>query len=106
MHTRAKYERWAPHQAAVCLAGVEEVKVNEQQLLEVARGADGVMLSMKMTSSPSLYMPGVGNMPMGDVVFFVSGSGGDQTSCKVRSATVEGSLHPPQHVHTKAAAGP
>jgi hypothetical protein len=58
------------------------VKVVEQQHLEVSRDEAGGMRSMTMTSNPSLYVPGVGNTPIGDVVFHVY-STDDDRSCKV-----------------------
>ena len=54
----------------------------EQQHLEVSRDEAGGMRSMTMTSNPSLYVPGVGNTPIGDVVFHVY-STDDDRSCKV-----------------------
>ena len=65
------------------LTGHEEVKVVEQQHLEVEQDEAGRMCSMTMTSNPSLYVPGVGNTPIGDVVFHVYSTDDDQ-SCKVR----------------------
>jgi hypothetical protein len=58
--------------------GYEVVKVVEQQHLEVDEDESGVK-SMTMTSNPSLYVPGMGNVPIGDVTFHVSP--GPHTGC-------------------------
>ena len=76
--------------ATLLPAGHEQVKVVEQQHLEVSRDEAGGMRSMTMTSNPSLFVPGMGNTPIGDVVFHVY-STDDDKSCKVLPRR---SLHP------------
>lgn len=64
------------------LAGYEVVKVVEQQHLEVVE-EEGTLKSMTMTSSPSLYVPGMGNVSIGNVCFQVSAAEDDEEACKV-----------------------
>ncbi len=63
-------------------AGYEVVKVVEQQHLEI-EGEEGTVKSMTMTSHPSLFVPGMGDVPIGDVRFHVTAVGEDGDSCKV-----------------------
>ncbi|BDA44018.1 hypothetical protein COCOBI_05-2020 [Coccomyxa sp. Obi] len=60
----------------------EVVKVVEQQHLEVVE-EEGTVKSMTMTSSPSLYVPGMGNVSIGNVCFHVSADEEDEEACKV-----------------------
>ncbi len=73
-------------------AGHEQVKVVEQQHLETQTGEDGVMTSMTMTSQPHLWVPGMGNVQIGDVCFHVYTTDGN-ASCKVGGAA----SHHPSH---------
>ena len=58
------------------------MKVVEQQHLETRVGKDGAMTSMTMTSQPNLWVPGMGNVQIGDVCFHVYTTDGN-ASCKV-----------------------
>lgn len=69
------------------LAGYDVVKVVERQHLEVEEDESGVK-SMTMTSNPSLYVPGMGDVSIGDVCFQVSPTE-DGSSCKVPSLMPE-----------------
>ena len=76
----------ALHQMRACLhtrAGHEKVKVVEQQHLETEQDAAGTMRSMTMTSQPHLWVPGMGNVQIGDVRFHVYSSA-DGGACKAR----------------------
>ena len=66
----------------VC-AGHEQVKVVEQQHLETEQDEGGGLRSMTMTSQPHLWVPGMGNVQIGDVRFHVYSSD-NGSSCKVR----------------------
>lgn len=69
--------------ALICMpTGYEVVKVVEQQHLEIEE-EDGAVKSMTMTSHPSLFVPGMGDVPIGDVRFHVTAMGEDGDSCKV-----------------------
>ncbi|KAK9915716.1 hypothetical protein WJX75_003077 [Coccomyxa subellipsoidea] len=75
----------APYQAPGWVKktiGYEVVKVVEQQHLEIEE-EDGAVKSMTMTSHPSLFVPGMGDVPIGDVRFHVTAMGEDGDSCKV-----------------------
>ncbi|EIE25801.1 hypothetical protein COCSUDRAFT_60813 [Coccomyxa subellipsoidea C-169] len=75
----------APYQAPGWVKktiGYEVVKVVEQQHLEI-EGEEGTVKSMTMTSHPSLFVPGMGDVPIGDVRFHVTAVGEDGDSCKV-----------------------
>ncbi|CAL8470004.1 g9546 [Coccomyxa elongata] len=75
----------APYQAPGWVKktiGYEVVKVVEQQHLEVVE-EEGTLKSMTMTSSPSLYVPGMGNVSIGNVCFHVSAAENDEEACKV-----------------------
>ena len=58
----------------------------EQQHLEVVE-EEGTVKSMTMTSSPSLYVPGMGNVSIGNVCFHVSAGDDDEETCKVSTCT-------------------
>ena len=49
--------------------------------MEIEEDAEGRVIAMTMTSNPNLYVPGVGDVSIGDVVFHVCAT--DVDSCKV-----------------------